>query len=145
MIKSKIAKINNFLSLGSDIDEADASELNSGIKLALKSGLPLRDSSVIAKKLAHIYDTQAHLEFLRFEDDYFDPLFAMHKIRETLIRLSGYERSILIIDSLKRSSLEGKKRSSQKSDLRYHSCINFIEDYANLYQNHINNLEILYL
>ncbi|MFI3291528.1 MAG: hypothetical protein R3Y46_06560 [Opitutales bacterium] len=142
---SNIAKINNFLSLNSDMDEYLQDELNKGMKFALKSGLSLKDSESIAQKLAHIYDTKAHLEFIRFEDRYFDPLFDIQRIKEALFRLSGYKRSILIIDSLKYSCLDGKKRHSSKSKLRHTSCINFIEDYANLYQNQIPNLEILYL
>lgn len=139
--KKSIYALNTILSFGSDA----ASDTFKGVDTALKSNLPLRDSPEIAKSLLKIYDEDAVVESIVFDDVYFDPLFAMIRLKEVLIRLTGYKRSILIIESLSQSSLNGRKRSSIKSCNEYANNVRFIEDFAKRYEAQINNLEIIFL
>lgn len=137
----KIGALNNILALNAQA----ASDVSCAVDYALHCNCALRSSPEIAKRLLKIYDEDAAVEYVAFDGDYFDPLFAIVRLKEALMRLTGYKRSILIIESLSKSSLNGKKRKSQKSELRLRENAAFIESYAEKFEKYIQNLEIIFI
>lgn len=127
------------------VNANNANDVCYGVNYAVHGHNALRSSPEIAKRLLKIYDENAAIEYLAFDDDYFDPLFAIVRLKESLMRLTGYKRSILIIESLSKSSLNGKKRKSPKSELRLRENAAFIESYAEKFEKYIQNLEIIFI
>ena len=73
---SKLRLLNALLAAGSPFANDVFADASGGIELAIRSGSADIDLEPFAKKILRLYDPDAHLEFLDFENVHFDPLFA---------------------------------------------------------------------
>ena len=121
---------------------ADASQ---GIEVAIKSGEVTASLETFAKKMLRLYDTEAHIEVIDFEGDFFDPLFVFARISEIAKRLSGYERAILLITSLERAGIAPNGRISKKRKLQTEENMELLESILLRYKTAFSNLEIIFI
>lgn len=121
---------------------ADASQ---GIEVAIKSGEATASLETFAKKMLRLYDTEAHIEVIDFEGDFFDPLFVFARISEIAKRLSGYERAILLITSLERAGIAPNGRISKKRKLQTEENMELLESILLRYKTAFSNLEIIFI
>ena len=140
---SKLRLLNSLLAADSPFANdvfADASE---GIEFAIKSGCADIALEPFAKKILRLYDPDAHLEFLDFENSHFDPLFAFVAVSDCAKRLAGYGRAVLIVSGLERAGISPNARMTSKRKSEYAENMDVLESYLTRFE--FENVEIIFI
>jgi hypothetical protein len=141
----KFRFLNSLLASGSPFANDICADAAKGIGAALESGDANMPLEIFAKRILRLYDPNAHIEVLDFENGHFDPLFAVARISEIAKRMSGYERGILVVSSLDRAGIPNGGRMSPKRKSAYASNIELVENYLLRYENSFSNVEIIFI
>lgn len=142
---AKFRFLNAMLASGSPFANDICADASQGIEVAIKSGEATASLETFAKKMLRLYDTEAHIEVIDFEGDFFDPLFVFARISEIAKRLSGYERAILLITSLERAGIAPNGRISKKRKLQTEENMELLESILLRYKTAFSNLEIIFI
>ena len=142
---AKFRFLNAMLASGSPFANDICADASQGIELAIKMGEANSSLENFAKKMLRLYDSQAHIEVIDFQGEFFDPLFVFARIAETAKRLSGYERAILVITSLERAGISENGRLSKKRKLQSEENMELLESILLRYQTAFSNLEIIFI
>ncbi len=142
---AKFRFLNAMLAHGSPFANDICADAASGISAALNEGEATVSIEEFAKKMLRLYDSDARVEFLDFDGEFFDPLFVFTKISERARRLSGYKRGILVVMSLERAGIPVGGRISKKRKQEYTQNIDLLESLLARYQSVFSNLEIIFI
>ena len=142
---AKFRFLNAMLASGSPFSNDICADASQGIELAIKMGDANSSLENFAKKMLRLYDSQAHIEVIDFQGEFFDPLFVFARISEIAKRLSGYERAILVITSLERAGISENGRLSKKRKLQSEENMELLESILLRYQTAFENLEIIFV
>ena len=142
---AKFKFLNSMLASGSPFANDIYADAVQGIDIAIKSGEANSSLENFAKKMLRLYDSEAHIETIDFEGEFFDPLFVFVRISEVAKRLSGYKRAILLITSLERAGITPNGRLSKKRKLQSEKNMELVESILLRYQTAFSNLEIIFL
>ena len=140
---SKLRLLNALLAAGSPFANDVFADASGGIELAIRSGSADIDLEPFAKKILRLYDPDAHLEFLDFENVHFDPLFAFVAVSDCAKRLAGYGRSVLIVSGLERAGIAPNARLTPKRKSEYLENMEVIESYLARFT--LDNIEIIFI
>ncbi len=143
--RAKFRFLNAMLASGSPFANDICADAAWGISAAFRDGEVNVSIENFAKKMLRLYDSNAQIEFLNFDGEFFDPLFVFAKISEKARRLSGYKRGILVVMSLERAGLARNARITKKRKEEFSKNMDLLESLLIRYQDVFSNLEIIFI
>lgn len=114
-----------------------------GIDMAIARGEADIPLETFAKRILRLYDPDAHVEVLNFENSHFDPLFAVAAVADAAKRLSGYRRGILVVSSLERAGVPSKGKMTPARKSAFAENMETVENYLMRYE--LPNVEIIFV
>ena len=140
---AKFRFLNAMLAAGSPFANDICADASAGMFEAVINGEANMPLEKFAKKILRLYDPDARVEVLDFENSHFDRLFAFASISESAKRLAGYSRGILVVLSLERAGMSLGDRMTPGRKSAYSENMEFIESCLGRYN--LPNVEIIFI
>lgn len=144
-IEQKIKVVNKILASRTEFGAEFFTQSNCALDFALSEGAEICSTSEFAKAMIKIYEPSANLEYVDISDFYFEPLFLIGTLSDSIKRLAGCSKPILVVEGLEKSALRGGKNWSQKKRIEYAQNLVTVEDIILRYEKCVPNLEIIFL
>lgn len=143
--ESKLKIVNAILASRSESGGDFFFQSDRAIDYALSQNAKLRSAGEFAASLLRICDPDTSLEYLDLSSAHFDPLFLISALSDSVKRLAGCKRPLLIIEGLEKSALRGGKRWSNKKRIEYAENLATVEALVLRYETCVPNLEIVFI
>lgn len=143
--ESKLKIVNAILASRSESGGDFFFQSDRAIDYALSQHAKLRSAGEFAASLLRICDPDTSLEYLDLSSAHFDPLFLISALSDSVKRLAGCKRPLLIIEGLEKSALRGGKRWSNKKRIEYAENLATVEALVLRYETCVPNLEIVFI
>ena len=143
--ESKLKIVNAILASRSESERDFFIQSDRAIDYALSQNQKLRSAGEFAASILRICDPETSLEYLDLSAPHFDPLFLLSALGDSVKRLAGCKRPLLIIEGLEKSALGGGKRWSKKKRIEYAENLATVEALILRYEACVPNLEIVFV